>query len=264
MTASASQVDDQEIDLLLGTVFQSEHGLLGPSWSQEPSWKVHLEADQREIATYGYVLPKMSTRRNDARQQEAVLRMIAAEEGPWAMASTGMGLRTGDVQTTVASLRLGIELQGAMTARYVDEAVNAGKRGVLEVRDGVPNAGAVDPVVTSADQNVVLFSNKFPNDLIGDPKVVPNDRLSGISGNFNYVVTEDGSLIVGRSGHTSLTGGADVQAAGEVQLYNGNIKWLDNSSGHYQPFGPTLQPTAEDAFNNIGLNATGKFNYRTW
>ncbi|WP_254846049.1 LysM peptidoglycan-binding domain-containing protein, partial [Xanthomonas axonopodis] len=129
---------------------------------------------------------------------------------------------------------------------------------------GVPNTTGINPAVTAADQDVVLFSNKFPNDPIGDPKFVPKDRLSGVSGNFNYVVIEDGSLVVGRSGHTSLTGGADVQAAGEVQLYNGNIKWIDNSSGHYRPFGPTLQPTAENAFNSIGLDATGKFKYRNW
>jgi hypothetical protein len=128
----------------------------------------------------------------------------------------------------------------------------------------VPNTTAINPAVTAADQDVVLFSNKAPSDPVGDPKIVPNDRLSGISGKYNYVVTEDGSLIVGRSGHTSLTGGADVQAAGEIQLYNGNIKWIDNSSGHYQPFGPTIQPVTENTFNNIGLNATGKFQYRTW
>jgi filamentous hemagglutinin len=122
----------------------------------------------------------------------------------------------------------------------------------------------VNVVATSDTEAPTLFSNLYPDDPIGDPKFVPLNRLSGISGNFNYVVTEDGSLIVGRSGHTSLTGGADVQSAGEVQLLNGDIRWIDNSSGHYQPFGPTLQPVTENAFNNAGLNATGTFQYRSW
>jgi len=100
-------------------------------------------------------------------------------------------------------------------------------------------------------------------DPIDVPRIVPNERLSEISGNFNYVVRADGKLVVGRSGHTSLAGGSDVRVAGEVQLHNGKIKWLDNMSGHYQPSGAGIRGTAEDAFNNIGLNATGKFVNRT-
>ncbi len=104
----------------------------------------------------------------------------------------------------------------------------------------------------------------LPADLIDVQKLVPNARLPGISGNFNYVVTAEDSLIVGRSGHTSLAGGLDVQAAGEVQLFNGNIKWIDNMSGHYQPSGPGLSNVAEGAFNNIGMDAKGKFVYRAF
>lgn len=110
-----------------------------------------------------------------------------------------------------------------------------------------------------APEGAALFRNKFPADAIGLQKIVPNERLAGINGNFNYVVTAEGKLIVGRSGHTSLAGGLDVRAAGEVQLYKGNIKWIDNMSGHYQPSGPGLSVVAERAFNDIGLNATGRF-----
>jgi hypothetical protein len=108
-----------------------------------------------------------------------------------------------------------------------------------------------------------LFGNMYPEHVIDPAKIVPTERLSGISGNFNYVITEQGNLIVGRSGHTSLTGGAPVQAAGELQLYNGNVKWIDNASGHYQP-SSNIGSVAETAFNNAGLDATGKFVPKVW
>lgn len=72
-----------------------------------------------------------------------------------------------------------------------------------------------------------LFRNRYPLDPIDIPRIVPTSQLSRISGNFNYVITQDGRLIVGRSAHTSLTVGAEVRAAGEVQLFNGRIKWID-------------------------------------
>lgn len=109
-----------------------------------------------------------------------------------------------------------------------------------------------------------LFRNRYPLDPIDIPRIVPTSQLSRISGNFNYVITQDGRLIVGRSAHTSLTGGAQVRAAGEVQLFNGRIKWIDNASGHYRPTGVQLGPLVEGAFNSIGLDATGKFILRAF
>ncbi len=123
---------------------------------------------------------------------------------------------------------------------------------------------AVGGVIGKFGGGTKLFKNKFPKDIIDVQKIVPNERLSGISGNFNYIVNADGKLIVGRSGHTSLSKGLDVMAAGEVQLYNGKIKWLDNFSGHYQPSGAGLSKIAESAFNSIGIDASGKFIYRTF
>lgn len=109
-----------------------------------------------------------------------------------------------------------------------------------------------------------LFTNKFPEHEIDVPRIVPNSRLSRISGNYNYVVLEDGALVVGKTGHTSLTGGNPVQAAGEIQLYNGNVKWLDNASGHYQPTGANIGGIAERAFQNAGLDTAGKFVPKIW
>ncbi|MES2076269.1 MAG: DUF4150 domain-containing protein [Pseudomonadota bacterium] len=126
--------------------------------------------------------------------------------------------------------------------------------------DGVKIAGAN----STAAAERVLFENKFPLDKIGDPKIVPPQALKTMSGNLNYVVLEDGRLVVGKSPHTSLSNNTSVQAAGEIQLHNGKVKWLDNASGHYQPTGQHIQNTAESAFGNLGLDAAGKFQYKVW
>ncbi|MDR3443764.1 hypothetical protein [Dyella sp.] len=87
---------------------------------------------------------------------------------------------------------------------------------------------------------------------------------------FNYVVTQDGELIIGRQfgepggGHIDLTGGEAVNAAGEVKFVNGDIKYIDNSSGHYQPFGPNAQSAAEQAFSDLGFDVSGKYVEKVW
>ena len=73
------------------------------------------------------------------------------------------------------------------------------------------------------------------------------------NGTFDFVVTNDGKLIVG-TGHYNLSGGAgSVKAAGQIQLYKGKIMNINNSSGHYQPsveqartFGDVLMQTGAD------------------
>lgn len=86
---------------------------------------------------------------------------------------------------------------------------------------------------------------------------------NGASDKLNYVVKSDGTLVLGKSGHTSLTGGKAVQAAGEVHIVNGKIKYIDNSSGHYQP-PKTTGNIAEDAFKNAGFDSQGKFVSKIW
>ncbi len=153
--------------------------------------------------------------------------------------------------------------QGLPADRYslglaAGAAITQGFAGMVAPTAGGPIAG-VNGVGTAKP----LFGNIYPEHVIDPAKMVPNERLRGISGNFNYVITEQGTLIVGRSGHTSLTGGAPVQAAGELQLCNGNVKWIDNASGHYQP-SSNIGSVAETAFNNAGLDATGKFVPKVW
>jgi len=74
---------------------------------------------------------------------------------------------------------------------------------------------------------------------------------------------KDGVLVVGKNnqfqGHIDLAGGQPVRAAGEFSVHGGQIKFLDNASGHYQPSGIEAQRAAEDAFRRIGFNVEGKY-----
>lgn len=126
--------------------------------------------------------------------------------------------------------------------------------------DPVPGYGAK----SAGSLERVLFENKFPSDKLGNPKIVPPQALKNMSGNLNYVVLDDGRLVIGKSPHTSLTNNKPVQAAGEIQLYNGKVIWLDNASGHYQPTGPNIQIIAESAFCRLGMDAAGKFQFKVW
>lgn len=50
-----------------------------------------------------------------------------------------------------------------------------------------------------------------------------------------------------------------MQAAGEVQFLNGDVKWLNNASGHYKPVGANAKKAAESAFEQAGFNGAGKY-----
>jgi filamentous hemagglutinin len=72
----------------------------------------------------------------------------------------------------------------------------------------------------------------------------------------------DGSLRVGRQkegGHLGLSQGSDVLAAGSVDFRSGKIRFIDNSSGHYQPKGDSPRLQAEKAFEKAGFDVTGKY-----
>lgn len=115
-----------------------------------------------------------------------------------------------------------------------------------------------------------VFANKFPLDELGVPKIIPNNAIGNATQAFNYVVTQEGELVIGRSfgepggGHIDLANGEPVSAAGEVKFLNGQIKYLDNSSGHYQPFGQNAQNAAEQAFGNLGYDVSGKYIEKVW
>ncbi|WP_150114830.1 hypothetical protein [Chryseobacterium sp. IHB B 17019] len=54
------------------------------------------------------------------------------------------------------------------------------------------------------------------------------------AGRFDFVVMDSGEILLGRK-HTFLSKGADVIAAGELKIRDGNIVGMNNLSGHYLP-----------------------------
>jgi hypothetical protein len=87
-------------------------------------------------------------------------------------------------------------------------------------------------------------------------KQIQKVRYSGL---LNYVVTRSGALVTGRTIHPTLSGGADVLAAGEARFVNGALRSINNASGHYRPSGASAQAAAEAAFGRAGFDAAGKY-----
>ena len=94
--------------------------------------------------------------------------------------------------------------------------------------------------------------------------------LKSINGKFNYIVDEDGNLAVGRQrdalggGHIDLASARPVQAAGEFRVVGGELKYIDNSSGHYLPSGEFAQEAAESAFKKLGFDVESKYVEKQW
>ena len=116
------------------------------------------------------------------------------------------------------------------------------------------------------------FSNLRPEDPVGPPiQTFSPAQVSKITRILNYVVTEDGELVVGRrdnsqvgGGHIDLAGGKNVLAAGTLKVVNGVIRYIDNDSGHYQPSSYTARLSAIRAFKIKGLDADGKYIERSF
>ncbi|GMA14387.1 hypothetical protein E5F05_01935 (plasmid) [Deinococcus metallilatus] len=92
----------------------------------------------------------------------------------------------------------------------------------------------------------------------------PNGNLAGLNGQYMYVVTTDGKIIIGtragtRMPHPTLVGGSNptVQAAGMVEIQSGRIAWVDNASGHFKPGEGSLQ-AAQDAFSKLPASVFSK------
>ena len=82
---------------------------------------------------------------------------------------------------------------------------------------------------------------------------------SDFSGRRNFVVLESGELVIGKTGHLSLSQGANILSAGEVEFVKGGLKSINNASGHFKPFGQSAANAAESAFGNAGFDAAGKY-----
>ena len=116
--------------------------------------------------------------------------------------------------------------------------VNALKPGAASIKSG----GNIAEKSGSCKSNE-LITNKFPNEeiptdgykldyYISDGKI---KGIDGRKGNFDFVITKDGQLLIGRK-HHYLGNAEDVVAAGQIKINGkGEIKRIDNLSGHYQP-----------------------------
>ncbi|WP_217235079.1 polymorphic toxin-type HINT domain-containing protein [Streptomyces sp. AC555_RSS877] len=164
----------------------------------------------------------------------------------------GMTLRTDEGATVIVTGNRSFTKQAHTYNLTVDDLhtyyVLAGETPVL-----VHNSGA-GPDPTS-------FSNLIPADTPDWFKPIDPGTVLSRSGNYAYVVTGDGELIIGKrtAGHVSLAQGRDVLAAGEFKTKGGQVVYLDNKSGHYQPYGAHAQKAAMDAFNRNGLGSDGKY-----
>jgi hypothetical protein len=114
---------------------------------------------------------------------------------------------------------------------------------------------------SGAGPDPTSFSNLIPADTPEWFKPIAPGTVPSRSGNYAYVVTGDGELVIGKrtAGHVSLAQGRDVLAAGEFKTKGGQVVYLDNKSGHYQPYGANAQKAAVDAFDRNGLGAGGKY-----
>ena len=144
---------------------------------------------------------------------------------------------------------------GSGTPSNISSGISSNK-----VAGGDPNQFDPDEKDKS-DSEQTLFRNLAPEDPIVYTRSFPVKQIQNVSysGRLNYVVTENGALIVGRGPHTSLSGGSAVRAAGQARFVNGNLRSLNNASGHYKPSGIHAQRAAEDAFRRAGFDAVGKY-----
>ncbi|MFY1047330.1 RHS repeat domain-containing protein [Chryseobacterium sp. GP-SGM7] len=74
------------------------------------------------------------------------------------------------------------------------------------------------------------------------------------SGNFDFVVMKDKSILLGRK-HTFLSKGVDVLAAGEIKIRGGQIVGINNLSGHYLP-GLDVSTNYLNIFKKSGVNVS--------
>jgi hypothetical protein len=140
--------------------------------------------------------------------------------------------------------------EAALVASGTGKGVKTALRG-KELKD----KAAAASVGASSERKT--FSNLAPGAPIraGGFHAVNPSSLSGVSGRYNYIVGTDGRLVIAnrRFGHIDLANGGDVLAAGEFRIVQGEIRAINNASGHYKPFGPGAQAAAEEAFGNSGL-----------
>jgi hypothetical protein len=115
-----------------------------------------------------------------------------------------------------------------------------------------------DPVVRSMTRVHVRGGRLFT---AADTPLDTRDMVTQFSGPGHaiFVMTATGNIhvsshSVGHRHHSSLLAGRNVAAAGELICHGGNLKWLSNKSGHYQPgIGHLLQVLHQIQKNGIPM-----------
>ena len=136
------------------------------------------------------------------------------------------------------------------------ELLNDSKRLEAQAEDLFSLAGFEQGLT---ENSLIKLKNDDPqkDDVLDQQFTVENGRLvdsegNGITGIFNFVITQNGQLKIGK-GHYYLSQEANyVQMAGGISVIDGALLKVDNDSGHYQP----LKYIAEKRTINL-LKGTG-------
>lgn len=181
-----------------------------------------------------------------------------------------------DLEAKVAEHKALAAQDAKRTDGFADEFVEQELANAQAAQDALDSLPEVKPLAVADAEHATStvktaeperFANKFPEHEVGPPvQIIKPSNYKTKSGRFNYVVTGEGELIIGKieqgtvgGGHIDLAGGRDVLAAGEVKLVRGEVRYIDNSSGHYAPTGASAQQAAEAAFERAGLKVEGKY-----
>jgi hypothetical protein len=154
--------------------------------------------------------------------------------------------------------------EGKYAKAGVEAALGAAQvaavRGAIKASPEAPNISK-RAALNETPKGGQLFRNLAPADRIAAPNVFPSAQIRDIaySGRMEYVVLESGQLVLGKSGHINLAAGAAVRAAGEARFAKGELRSIDNVSGHYRPSGQGAQDAAIAAFERAGFNAAGRY-----
>jgi RHS repeat-associated protein len=150
------------------------------------------------------------------------LNSLYETSGAKSIVQTAKGVKNGDPEAIGSAVAL-------TAAAVATHKVAKGSKGAVAAEaesTNLINAKSTAPQVGEAFQSLGVSINDG-NISVGGRAVT--------NGRFDFVVTESGELKIG-SGHYYLSGGAnEVQAAGQLRLYKGQVMEINNASGHYQP-----------------------------
>lgn len=180
----------------------------------------------------------------------------SAEYGKMNRADAAFGL------TTMVVLHKSLGVAGKPTAAAALEkqlvradvgmGSNAVSRTILKDESTVASSGGVT-LKDASSQNGWGYNTTIANGKISAQTVKGGVNTTG---RYDFVITNEGELVIGR-GHTALSQGAEtVQAAGELKIVNGKVREITNSSGHYKPTVAQGQKSVE-LLEKAGVNTSG-------